>query len=183
MARPHKHPLRPLSPDERSRLEQLARAQAEPAALVARAKALLAVADGASFVEAARLAGRRSNDAVASLVARFNDAGLDALEPRHGGGPRPRYGPAERAAILAEAGRTPERDQDGTATWSLVTLQRALRRDRFPRVSTQTIWKVLREAGLTWQRDRTWCNTGTVKRRRKAGQVEVVDPDAEAKRA
>ena len=45
MSRRQKDPLRPLSTEERAELERLSRAQAEPAALVARAKALLAVAD------------------------------------------------------------------------------------------------------------------------------------------
>jgi hypothetical protein len=48
-----------------------------------RAKALLAVADGASFTDAARVAGRRAGNAVAHLVARFNRQGLAALEARH----------------------------------------------------------------------------------------------------
>ena len=39
--------------------------------------------------EAARRAGRRSGDAVAHLVARFNAEGLAALTPRHGGADHP----------------------------------------------------------------------------------------------
>ena len=31
--------------------------------------------------------------------------------------------------ILAEARRSPDREQDGTAVWSLLTLQRAMRRN------------------------------------------------------
>ena len=54
--------------------------------MVARAKALLAVADGASYSAAARLAGRRAGDAVGQLVARCNREGLAALAPGHGGG-------------------------------------------------------------------------------------------------
>jgi hypothetical protein len=33
----------------------------------------------------------------------------------------------EQERILAEARRRPDREQDGTATWSLSTLQQALR--------------------------------------------------------
>jgi transposase len=75
---------------------------------------------------------------VGRLVARFNRAGLEALVPRHGGGQPARYTGAERERILREAQREPDRDQDGTATWSLATLQRALRRaaDGLPQVST-----------------------------------------------
>jgi transposase len=121
---------------------------------------------------------------VAQLVARFNAAGLAALDPRHGGGPPVRYGPAERDRILREVRRSPDRATDGTATWSLTTLQRALRSapDGLPTVSTFTILQVLHDAGLTWQRDRTWCETGVVLRKRKAGVVEVVDPATAAKR-
>jgi transposase len=179
-----KDPLRVLSDDERAVLQHLSRSGSEPAAVVARAKALVAVADGASYTAAAQAAGRRSGDAVGRLVARFNQAGLAALVPGHGGGRPAHYTSAERARILAEARRSPERERDGTATWSLVSLQRALRRapDGLPQVSTYTLWAVLRDAGWSWQRTRTWCSTGTAVRQRKRGQVTVHDPDAEAKR-
>ena len=184
MPHPQKTPLRPLTDAERTVLVQVARASAERADRVARAKALLAVADGAAFTDAARAAGRRSGDAVAKLVGRFNAEGLAVLDPRHGGGPPVQYGPDEADRILREARRTPDRVQDGTATWSLTTLQRALRTapDGLPTVSTFTIHRVLREAGRSPQRDRSWCETGVVQRKRKSGVVEVVDPDATTKR-
>jgi transposase len=184
MPRPQQTPLRPLTPHERATLAQVARSSAERADRVGRAKALLAVADGATFVTAARAAGRRSGDGVAKLVGRFNAAGLAALTSRPGGHPPVRYGPAQAARILGEARRTPEREAEGTATWSLSTLQRALRRapDGLPAVSTSTIRRVLHEAGLSWQQNRTWCQTGVVVRRRKSGVVTVVDPAAATKR-
>jgi transposase len=149
------------------------------------AKQLLLVADGASYLAAAHATGRRSNDAVSQLVSRFNKDGLGALELRHGGGPKILYGAEERERILREFRRPPDRERDGTATWSLTTLQRALRQapDGLPKVSTYTILAVLHEAGLSWQRDRTWCETGTVVRVRKGGAVRVSDPDAQAKKA
>ena len=184
MARPQKEPLRPLTEEERGVLEQVARAPSERADGVARAKALLAVADGARFTTAARAAGRRSGDAVAHLVARFNREGVAALLPRHGGGPATRYGPPEQARILREFRRTPDREADGTATWSLTTLHRALRTapDGLPGVSTWTLFQVLHRAGYTCQNNRTWCETGTVVRKRKAGNVRVTDPDTDEKR-
>ena len=184
MTRKQKDPLRPLNEEELTVLTKISRAQSEPASHVARAKALLAVASGESYTAAARAAGRRSNDAVSQLVSRFNREGLVAIEPRHGGGPAVVYGVEERKRILAEFERKPEREKDGTATWSLSTLQRALREapDGFPNVSTYTIWCVLRDADYTWQKDRTWCKTGTVTRKRKGEVVEVTDPETEAKK-
>src|SRR3989442_3656968 len=189
MSRVQKEPLRRLRPEERSHLERVSRAFGLPAALVARAKVLLAVANGHAYVEAAHLAGRRTGDAVAALVSVFNRQGLAALEPRHAGGPAILYDTAAKERILREFHRKPDRERDGTATWSLTALQRALRRapDGLPRVSTYTIWCVLRETGLSWQRDRSWCHTGEAKRRRKRGgvvvEVEVHDPDAAPKKA
>lgn len=185
MSRRKVDPLRPLTEQERTWLEKISRSHAEPAAHVARAKALLAVAAGATYTEAAHAAGRKSGDAVSHLVARFNREGLAAVEPRHAGGAQPTYTAVERERILAEASRAPDREQDGTATWSLGTLQGALRKapDGLPRVSTYTIWHVLHEGGLSWQRDRSWCPTGRVLRKRKAGIVEVTDPDAVAKKS
>jgi transposase len=145
---------------------------------------LLAVAEGQTYTAAAQAAGRRSNDAVSQLVSRFNGEGLAAIEPRHGGGPRIVYGVAERQRILAEFERQPDRERDGTASWSLSTLQRVLREAPrgLPEVSTYTIWCVLHDAGWTCQKDRTWCRTGTVTRKRKGVVVEVTDPEAEAKK-
>src|SRR5690349_19250806 len=114
-----KEPLRTLREEERAALGRLSRSGRESAAVVARAKALLAVADGASYTAAARAAGRRSGDAVGRLVARFNVAGLAAVTPRHGGGRQATYTSAERERILTEARRAPDRERDGTATWSL----------------------------------------------------------------
>ena len=185
MTRRRKDPLRPLTQEERKLLEQIARAESEPASHVARAKALLAVAAGKTYGAAAQAAGRRSNDAVSQLVSRFNQEGLAALAPRHGGGPEIKYGAVEQARILAEVRRKPALERDGTATWSLSTLQRSLRQaeDGLPEVSTYTIWLVLQSNGFSWQKDGSWCETGKVLRKRKAGIVEVVDPDAIPKKS
>ena len=184
MSRRQKDPLRALSAEERAELTRLSRSPSAPAAWVARATALLAVAEGQSYLAAARQAGRRDNDTVAAWVARFNREGLAAVQPRHGGRPLIRYGAAEQQRILEEARRPPDRARDGTATWSLSTLQRALRRadDGLPTVSTYTIWQTLHGAGLSWQQSRTWCETGVVVRKR-GGPVAVRDPDAVGKNA
>lgn len=186
MSRRQKCRLRELTPEERAQLEQISRAHAVPASHVARAKALLAVAAQHSYTAAARQAGRRSGDAVAMLVARFNREGMTAVFPRQGGGHPARYTVADRERILAEARRVPDRERDGTAVWSLRTLRRVLRQSGLPQISTATIRQVLRGAGLTWQKQRSWCETGMVqRRRRRAGRavvVTVIDPDAEAKK-
>ena len=58
MSRQQKDPLRPLRDMERVSLVRLSRSASAPAAQVARARALLAVAEGLSYTAAAQLVGR-----------------------------------------------------------------------------------------------------------------------------
>lgn len=90
-----------------------------------------------------------------------------------------RYGAEAREMIPEAWQRQPEREEDGTASWSLSTLRGAIRKQGLE-VGRTTIDEVLREAGLSWQRNRSWCETGVALRKRKAGVVR--DRDSEAKK-
>jgi len=184
MSRRQKDPLRPLTDEEQAILEEVSHSRSLPWVQVSRAKALLAVSEGKTFTQAAHSVGYKLGDSVADWVSRFNRDGLSALEPKHGGGPVRQYTHTEKQRILAEVQRTPQRDKDGTATWSLETLKRALRtaEDGLPHVSTYTILLTLKEAGYSWLKGQSWCPTGKVIRKRKAGAVEVTDPNAQAKK-
>jgi transposase len=182
MATMQQERMRPLTIAEQREVETLVRASSERVDRVQRATALLAVAGGQTFSAAAQAAGYRSPQAVTYLVRRFNRVGLAALEIAAGRGRHPTYDAAARARIVATAQRPPERKVDGTATWSLSTLERTVRREGLPRVGATTIRRVLRDAGSSYQRTRTWCPTGTAQRKRKAGVVQVVDPQTEEKR-
>jgi transposase len=182
MAPPQKRGLRTLTPEEQATLERLSKATSERVDCVRRATALLAVAHGASFAGAARQVGLRSDTTVGNLVDRFNRQGLAAVRIQAGRGRKPTYDSGARAVIVATAQRAPVRRQDGTATWSLATLQRTLRQNTYPRIGTSTIRRVLELAGSSYQRTRSWCPTGTAQRKRKSGVVTVVDPQTEKKR-
>ena len=179
-----KDPLRTLTEEERKWLERISRSQGEPVSHVVRAKEILAVADGHSYTQAAQLAGRKCGDPVSHLVEQFNREGLAAIQPKHGGGPKQKYTAVERERVLCEVRRQPNAEQDGTNTWSLTTLQKALHKaeDGLPGISTERIWVILQEAGYRWQKSRSWCETGQVARRRKRGVVTVTDPDATPKK-
>lgn len=179
-----KDPLRTLTEEERKWLERISRSRSEPTSHVVRAKEILAVADGYNYTAAAQQAGRKCGDPVAQLVERFNQEGLAAIHPKHGGGPKLKYTAVERERVLQEARRQPDAEQDGTNTWSLTTLQKALWKadDGVPEISTERIWVILQEAGFRWQKSRTWCETGQVARKRKRGVVMVTDPNAAQKK-
>src|SRR3954465_4013036 len=185
MSRHRKAPLRPLTPDERIALTRLSRSLSAPAAQVERARALLAIAEGASYTAAAHQVGRRHTETISAWVSRFNRDGLAAVRPGHGGGARICYGADAQQRILAEWARAPQRDQDGTATWSLSLLQKALRKapDGLPKVSTFTIWRTLHEAGLSWQESRPRWRTGGGEGKRQAGRGAVKHPGAMAKKS
>src|SRR6266545_3648752 len=128
MATIQKERLRPLTLAEQRELKTITKASSERVDRVQRATALLAVAGGQSFSGAARAAGYRSPGAVTYLVRRFNRVGLGALKIAAGRGRRPTYDALARARIVATAQRAPDRKLDGTATWSLSTLERSIRR-------------------------------------------------------
>ena len=182
MPRAALNPLRDLTEAEREQLVAIVRATSERADVRQRAIAVLAVAQGQSYSAAARRAGFASGEAVSRLVQRVNQRGVAALEIAAGRGRKPTYSAGDRQQILDTLQEAPERTTDQSATWSLTLLQRRLRAAGLPRVSRDTVHRTLRHAGYSWQRTRTWCPTGTARRRRKAGVVTVTDPETEHKR-
>jgi len=177
------HPLRALSQEEEKALQRTAKATSERVDVVKRAKAILAVQAGQSYTQAAREVGYKSGDSVSQLVERFNQQGLAALLIAPGRGRKETYTPLERERIVQEFWRVPDRQDDATATWSLMTLRQALRKEALPQVGASTIREVLYEAGYRFGKTRTWCPTGTALRVRKAGTVRVQDPKAPEKNA
>jgi transposase len=183
MGRAQREPLRAVQPGERATLQGLVRASSARVDRVRRARALLAVAEGAGFATAAQAAGFASPTSVANVVRRFNRRGVTALGIAPGRGRRATYDGAARARMVATAQEQPRRRQDQTASWSLSTLRRRLRGEPgLARVGSSTIRRVLTEAGSNYQRTRTWCPTGTALRKRKAGIVQVSDPQTEEKK-
>lgn len=183
MPRKAKEALREVTEDEREKLEKLAHGRAEAAEVVERARCILAVANGSNFEEGARKGNRKSGYGVAKLVARFNAIGLAALQTKRGAGRKALYTVEQQEEVMAEFQRAPDREVDGTGVWSLTTLQRAVRqKEGLEHISRDTLATMLHESGLTWQHNRTWCETGTAVRTRKHGTVIVVDPDSEAKK-
>jgi len=182
MAQPQKEPLRALNEQEERELKRLAKATSERLDIVRRAKALLAVAKGKPFTEAAHEVGLKSGDGVGKLVKRFNAGGLAALSIAAGAGRKPTYTSEQRARIIAEVQRQPDRETDQTATWSLMTLREALRQTDLPAIAAETIREVLHEAGYSYQRTRTWVRTGYALRVRKSGTVTTYDPETPEKK-
>lgn len=182
MAQPQKHPLRPLSVQEECELRRIVKASSERVDVARRARALLAVAAKQPFPQAARVAGFKEARSVSELVERFNAHGLAALVIAAGRGRKPTFTSEQQARIIAEVRRPPDREVDQTATWSLMTLRRALRQTDLPEIAAETIRQVLHEAGYSYQRTRTWVRTGYALRVRQSGTVTTYDPQTPEKK-
>jgi transposase len=182
MAQLQMHPLRVLSEPEKRELQRLVKATSERLDVVRRARALLSVAGGRTFTDAAHQAGLKSGDGVGKLVIRFNEQGLAALSVATGRGRKMTYTSQERSLILQEVQRPPDREEDGTATWSLKMLERALRKKGLAHLGASTIREVLHESGYSWQQSRTWVRTGYALRVRKSGTVTTYDPETPEKK-
>ena len=166
--------LRPLTAPEEQELQRTVKATSERVDTVRRAKALLAVAAGRTLSAAGQEADL-SREGVSKVIKRFNQRGLDVLDIATGRGRKPTYTSEQQARILAEVQRTPDRKEDQTATWSLMTLRQALRKTALPDIAAETIRQVLLEAGYSYQQTRTWCRTGYALRKRKSGTVTTYD--------
>ena len=182
MSKEQKYPLRAMTLQEEQELQRITKATSERLDVVKRARALLTVQAGQSFTDAAREAGYQSGDSISHLVERFNQHGLSALFIAPGRGRKPTYTAEQRASIVAEVQQEPDREQDQTATWSLMLLRQSLRKTALPHVAKETIRVTLHEAGYAFGKTRTWCPTGTALRKRKAGLVTVHDPAASEKK-
>ena len=113
MSRSASEPLRALSEEERKELHRVSRAPSEARIRFQRAVALLAVDEGKSLSEAARIAGWKSHDPVTKVTRRFNRMGLAALDDRPRSGHPRTYGVLRKVGFsrkLSErltAGKTP----------------------------------------------------------------------------
>jgi transposase len=181
MGRPVKERLRTFSEPEEQELQRVVKATSERVDSVRRAKALLAVAAGKSRTAAGQEAGL-SREGVSQVVKGFNQRGLDILTIAAGRGRKPTYTSQQQARIIAEVQREPDREQDQSATWSLMLLRQALRDTDLPEIAAETIRQVLHEAGYSYQRTRSWVRTGYAIRKRKRGTVTTYDAETPEKK-
>ncbi len=181
MGRPVKEELRSFNKGEEQELQRVVKATSERVDSMRRAKALLAVAAGKSRTVAGQEAGL-SREGVTQVVKGFNQRGLDSLSIATGRGRKPTYTSEQRGRIVRELQREPDRQEDQTATWSLMTLREALRETDLPDIAAETIREVLHEAGYSYQRTRSWVRTGYALRKRKSGTVTTYDQQTPEKK-
>jgi transposase len=127
-----------VTESQRTELTKWAQSRTLPAGDVFRAKLILALADGWKWAQITTTL-QTSKKTIACWKARFEEAGMDGLEPRHKGS-QPR---AATAAVQARvARRVQQKPPDGSTHWSCRKLAADLK------MSHATVQRILAQARL-----------------------------------
>jgi transposase len=154
MMRPASVFVRPLLPEEGNRLKRLSR---KAASEVKRERALICWAS-ATRMGSQQIAALVDSDEshVRKVIHAFNERGFASLDPEPRGGRPRRITDEQRAGIVAVAGARPDTLGVPATRWSLRRLARYLREQRIVEVSPSHLGRILAQAGLSFQRTRTW---------------------------
>jgi transposase len=92
---------------------------------------------------------------VRKVIHEFNERGMDSLRPRYRGGRPRRITTEQRQRIVSVAGARPDKQGVPLTRWSLPRLSVHLENEGIE-VSPRHLGTLLAEAGLSFQRTRTW---------------------------
>ena len=145
--------VRELAPYEGQRLKRLSK-RSKVASTRQRASILLASNTLMSAPQIARM-WMTDESHVRKVIHEFNEHGFDSLRPRFGGGRPRRISTDDEQRIVAVAGARPDTLGVPLTRWSLAKLSEHLSREGIA-VSAAHLARVLAEAGLSFQRTRSW---------------------------
>jgi len=92
---------------------------------------------------------------VRKVIHEFNEEGFDSLRPEYRGGRPRRITPTERQRVVAVAGARPDTQGVPLTRWSLDRLSAYLA-EHDVLISPIHLWRLLDQAGLSFQRTRSW---------------------------
>lgn len=174
--------VRELQPQEGAQLKRISRT-AKQFARRQRALILLASATGMGPPQIARLV-HTDESQVRRVIHEFNTLGFESLRPRVGSGRPRRVSTTTADRIVAIALACPRNYGVPLNRWSLRRLRGYLLRRRVVgQISVEGLRQVLRRAGVTWQRTRTWKRSPDPDYEAKAARVLRLYRAAEAGRA
>jgi transposase len=140
-----------------------------------RAMSVLASASGNTVPAIARLVAA-SEDTVRGVIHRFNEIGLDALDPRWAGGRPRRIREADIAFIVMTAKTRPKKLGRPFTRWSLRKLVGYLADNpvQVIRVGRERLRQILADNKITFQRTRTWKESRDPDKDAKLDRIEQV---------
>jgi transposase len=147
--------VRAVSMAEGQRLKRISRTAKDPVKL-RRAIVVLMSAQGQPAVDIAHLL-KVSVDYVRGVIHAFNERGFDALDPKWSGGPPKKVDEPTRTKIRAIAWCDPRFLGQPFSVWSLTKLRDyLLATGVVATISRETLRRILREGGVSWQSTKTW---------------------------
>ena len=148
--------VRPLSMDEGRKVQRITRTAKNPVRL-RRAIVVMMSGQGQSVRAIASLM-QVSEDYVRDVIHAFNERGFDALDPKPNGRRPKRIGDQLRRWICTIARTSPaDWGHHGFSTWSLTKLTAHLLKEGIvAAISRETLRRILREGGVSWQTTTTW---------------------------
>ena len=161
--------VRPLLHEEAVRLKRLSK-RAKHQCTRQRAAALLASNVKMSAAQIADM-WRTDPSWVRKVIHEFNERGMDSLRPRYRGGRPRRITTEQRKAIVSVAGARPDHQGVPLTRWSLPRLSIYLADQGIAEVSARHLGALLAEAGLSFQRTRTWKASPDPDYQAKTGRV------------
>jgi transposase len=159
---------RALTCEEGAELKDIAR-NGNDVKFSRRAQVIIASSVGTPVKQIAQVLGY-SKLQVRRIIHAFNAEGIDGVRPEYRGGRPPRFTEQQRQAVVELAQSRPKDWGYPLSQWSLSQLQLVLiKQKKVSYISRPTIRTILRDAGLSHQRTKTW--------------KESNDPQFEKKRA
>jgi len=144
----------PLAHDEARLLKRRAK-EAKHFSTRERAAILLASNVGNSVPQIAAM-WMTDQSHVRRVIHDFNERGMASLDPEYRGGRPRRITDEQRQRIVAVAGARPDRQGVALTRWSLPRLADHLADAQIVTVSPAHLGRLLADAGLSFQRTRTW---------------------------
>ena len=140
-----------------------------------RAMVVLASAGGNTVEVIARLV-QTSPDRVREMIHRFNEKGMASLDPQWAGGRPRRITTEDEAFIVKTAKERPEKVGRPFTHWSVRKLREYLNDNQVRRVkiSKERLRQILDEAGVTFQKTKTWKESNDPKKEEKLDRIEEV---------
>lgn len=146
--------VRPLAHEEARRLKRRAK-DAKHFATRERAAILLASNVGNSVPQIAAM-WMTDESHVRRVIHEFNERGMASLDPDYRGGRPRRITSEQRRQAVAVAGARPDTQGVALTRWSLPRLADHLAEAGVLEISPAHLGRVLADAGLSFQRTRTW---------------------------
>jgi len=160
--------VRSLTAKEGAQLHGIAR-NGSDVKFARHAQAILASAARTPVTQIAQVLGY-SILQVRRIIHAFNRQGLDGIRPDYRGGRPPIFTEKQRQAVVELAEAHPKDLGYPLSAWSLSQLQLVLiKQKKISYISRPTIRTILREAGLSYQRTKTWKQSNDPRFEKKRG--------------